>query len=182
MTRQYFSVASLLRGAFFGFVLCSGLIACDRGDSVRWWSKIPGYGDYWWQRGQPKSPDELFSMASETLKKNVERYKSARPEIASAQEQIRSSISAAAFGDNAAQQASNLAAAEQQWMALEGKLSVGSRAAYGELAGELRAFSERAKAGQNVSDEGFRESLKLFATRVTNFLANEISVPAPVEL
>ena len=172
--------------AFTLTILTLLLLGCEGPDSVRWWAKVPGYGHYWWQRGQPKSPAELYTQAGEKLQNSVEQFKSTRPDIASAAADIRGALNAAYGGldkgTDAGAISAELSKAETSWMALEGKLSVGSRAAYGELAGELRAFNEKLQGGQDPKDEGFRESLRLYSARVYSFLANEISVPAPVVL
>jgi len=182
MGRKHCSVSFLAAITLLGIVL-SG---CDGQESVRWWSKVPGYGHYWWQRGQPKSPAELYTQMGEKLQSSVEQYKNARPDIAAAAADIRGALNAAYgaldTGSDAAAIAANLTKVEDSWMGLEGKLSVGSRAAYGELAGELRAFTEKLHNGQDPKDEAFRESLRLYSARVYSFLANEITVPAPVVL
>ena len=60
-------------------------------------------------------------------------------------------------------------------MELEGKLSVGSRAAHNELNGQLRTLIEHAEKG----DKTDVAALGLYTARVQAFLANELSVPAP---
>ena len=72
--------------------------------------------------------------------------------------------------------AASLEEAAQAMLDLEGKLSVGSRAAYGELAGQLRVFADSASSGQVPNHSAFG----LFASRTYKFLASELQVPPPV--
>ncbi len=162
-------------------VLCAG---CDGSGDSRWWTKIPGYGGYWWQRGQPKSVAQLLDISKGKLGESLSSHASARSDIAANAEGIQTALTGAyervLAGGKKEDVASQLGKVEDNFIDIEAKLSIGSRAAYGELAGQLRTFSERLRSGQDIGDEGFREAFGLYTSRVLAFLANELSVPAPV--
>lgn len=65
--------------------------------------------------------------------------------------------------------------ARDSFMKMEGLISIGSRAAFSELSGQLRKFTNSAKEGQAVNPEAFG----LFHARTQFFLARELMVPPP---
>lgn len=162
-------------------------VGCDGSGDSRWWTRIPGYNDYWWQRGQPKSTAQLLEISRGKLIANLSAFSTARPDIAPDAEAIQTSLTSAYdvlsgvhSGGKKGDVSTQLAKTEERFIEIEAKLSIGSRPAYGELAGQLRVFSQKLRGGQDVSDEGFREAFGLYTSRVLAFLANELSVPAPV--
>jgi hypothetical protein len=70
--------------------------------------------------------------------------------------------------------AAALEKAKRAFMQLEGKLSIGSRASYGELSGQLRVLASAENAKQPDPS-----SLGLFTARTYFFLANEFSMAPP---
>ena len=156
------------------------LSACEG----KWWDHVPGYGGYWWQRGQPKSVTQLLDGSQAKLNAALDSFKSTRPEIAPIVKDLQGSLLKVKGQLAAKPQQANVAAelvkSEELMMGLEGKLSVGSRAAYGELAAQLRSFSDRVNSGQQLNDAAFNSTFGLFTARTLSFLANELSVPAPV--
>ena len=94
--------------------------------------------------------------------------------IASATEtSLTSAISSLESGDNT--HVGHLVTTRGHFMDMEGKLSIGSRAAFGELSGQLRVFIAAASEGESVDSS----ALGLFTARTLFFLANELSVPGP---
>ena len=67
--------------------------------------------------------------------------------------------------------ATNLNKVQSDFIELEGKLSIGSRAAYSELSKQIRAFVS--------SDKLNKPAYRLFASRSIMFLASELKTPAP---
>jgi len=61
------------------------------------------------------------------------------------------------------------------FITLEGTLSIGSRAAYGELAGQLRNIITGVEERNRIREDAFG----LFAARTLTFLASELGVPGP---
>lgn len=179
--KSFRSIALILAG----ILVLSSAVGCGEDSGTRWWRSLPGYGGYWWQRGQPKSVSQLLAHAQEKLTGNLQAFGGKRPELVepakTMNEVLNSVVSGLAGGESKDAIAKKLSNATNVWFLLEGQLSVGSRAAYGELASEMRNFSRRAAMGENLQDDKFRESLGLFSMRVFSFLANELSVPAPVD-
>lgn len=168
----------------FALVLVLLLTGCEGKTDTRWWTRLPGYGGYWWQRGQPKSAAQLLEHSQTKLTDNLSSYSSQRPDIAPDAEGIQASLTAAyqrvIAGGKPEEVSVQLGKTQEKFIDIEAKLSIGSRAAYGELAGQLRTLSEKLRSGQDLGEEGFREAFGLYTSRVLSFLANELSVPAPV--
>lgn len=147
---------------------------------AKWWQHLPGWGGYWWQRGQPKSVSQLLEESTTRLSEAVAQYQTKRNELVplatSIEKALRSTLLSVQKKDTAVSE--NLDRAELAMLELEGKLSVGSRAAYGELSSQLRAFVDRANSGAEIKQEAFG----LYTTRIFFFLANELSMPQPVIL
>lgn len=140
--------------------------------------------DYWWSRGQPPAPSKVLDRSITRL--NDELTRTPRSELQPLATQIKEELLRAA---NALKGESSLSpkadapsfvdALEKtsaQFQALEGKLSWGSRPPYGELSGQLRALTEDARKGVNIDAPAF----EIFAAHTAFFLANELTVPAPV--
>ena len=77
---------------------CLFILGCGE-NAGRWWRNIPGYGKYWWQRGQPKSTAQLFETAQEKLSHNLSEFRGKRPELVKSVETIQSVLSAAISGE-----------------------------------------------------------------------------------
>lgn len=149
-----------------------------------------GCTEYWWSRGQPQSPKAVLQKAEDTFDEAVKTSGPKRPEIVDTAVDLRRLVTrASAAAEALAQEQNNAPAAQAQhdkllsilnetnhrYADLEGKLSLGSRAAYGELGGELRAILHQTAAGAEVK----APALQLLASRVVFFLAQELTVPPP---
>lgn len=134
--------------------------------------------EYWTTRGQPPSVEELLTRAQSNLDRAQQERGSVRAELAPISSQLRDALLGAAQnlkGDgNRESVLAQIEKARSGFKALEGKVSIGSRAALGQLSGQLRALSVQAKAG-----ELDYAAFGLFSARTFNFLAGEFEVPAP---
>ena len=135
--------------------------------------------EYWWSRGQAPGVGDLIIRSQERLDENLSLYGSERNEFAGlaveTRQSLKNALNAIENNESSSSLITKLEIAESKLMGLEGKVSVGSRAPYGELCGQLRAFSSSAKEGKNPTAKAFG----LFTARTTFFMANELSVPAP---
>ena len=142
--------------------------------------QLCGCTEYWWQRGQPRSVGQLVTAANEKLSSAVATGRASRADVVDIAEAIQKQLTTAVNGyksSNAAQSLrGQMTGLEESFMQLEGKLSIGSRAAYGELSGQLRSLSKAVTAGEAPTFAAFGT----FAARTLSFLANELSVPPPV--
>lgn len=138
-----------------------------------------GCTEYWWTRGQPPSVAELMARSQKSLAEKRKMHGQVRSEVGLASEQIELSLQQAVslVQTNAAatEVAEQLSVAEQAFMNLDPVVSVGSRAALGELSGQLRVMSQQSKDGVLPA----YKSIGLFTARCFNFLANELVMPAP---
>ena len=133
--------------------------------------------EYWWTRGQPPSVATQLSKAEEKLSNAIAERGDERKNIRDISNKIRSSLNQAlAKVEKKQNPEKDLAATKKSFMSLEGKIAVTSRAPYGELSGQLRAFD---KANKNGKMPEYR-ALGLFTARTLSFLASELSVSAPV--
>ena len=153
--------------AFF-LILTSLTTGCDTG--------------YWWSRGQPSGVSELIQRSSERLAESVATHGPARENLSGiavhtskALEKALQNIGSGAGGNQLVQLSSELKIARDSFMKMEGLISIGSRAAFSELSGQLRKFTNSAKEGQAVNPEAFG----LFHARTQFFLARELMVPPP---
>lgn len=163
-------------------VVLIGVSLSVSGCQDQWWHNLPGWGGYWWQRGQPKGVNELLTDAQHKLELALSGSADERQEIIPTARGIQQSLTKAVEYTRAGRAStdvlSELNETERQMMQLEGKLSVGSRAAYGELAAQLRQFTNDAQSGHPANEGAFG----LFASRTFVFLASELSMPPPVLL
>lgn len=146
-----------------------------------------GCTDYWWSRGQPPGVNQLLEKSEARLNESLSTHSSSRPVLSPLASKVSielkkslSSLDNLEKPAGASSQQSKLAVAnmttlKQSFMELEGTLSIGSRAAYSELSGQLRGFARSVESGQAVDPKAFG----LFAARTTFFLASELKVPAP---
>ncbi len=138
-----------------------------------------GCTDYWWSRGQPPSVADLLAHSSEKLEDARASRQSFRPIVAkrssAIQESFTSAISILEKNGPGEQLNEVLNKTQENFISLEGTLSVGSRASYSELSGQLRAIALAARQGNGPN----KDSLGLLASRSYAFLANELAVPAP---
>lgn len=132
--------------------------------------------EYWWSRGQAPGVETLLRRAQNELKEAMANDPYKRPEIAALARELAGALVAAhdSVKSNEPQAADKLAAVVARFAALEGKLSVTSRAPYAELFGQARALRDNAAARR--LEEG---AVGLLAARTIFFLASEMSVPAP---
>jgi len=137
---------------------------------------LAGCSKDWWTRGQPPSVDTLVSRSHLELIELRKQNKNTRETVAKASTRIEQALLKAfeisKNGGNNSQSKQYLEAATTSFIALEGKLSIGSRAAYGELAGQLRNF-----VGSKTTPSP--EAIGLFSARMFFFLGNELTVPKP---
>lgn len=137
--------------------------------------------EYWRTRGQPPSVQKLLERSQSRLSEAREENETSRTELSLLSKKIEKSLLAVAKSLESAEAKENgqllksLSEASDNFIALEGKVSIGSRAALGELAGQMRTFSETASQGNSLAPKAFG----LFTARTMFFLANELSVPGP---
>ena len=138
--------------------------------------------EYWWTRGQPPSAKELVLRAEDRFNLSINERAQTRADFAPSAQKLKSSLlqtleasykNDKSKNDNSLKE--SVKATEMSFIELEGKMSIGSRAAYGELCNQIRAFASKADAGENVDPSAF----ELFTSRSIFFLANELKVPAP---
>lgn len=138
-----------------------------------------GCSEYWWTRGQPPSVAQLLERSQSKLANARSKRGSQRPTVSAVSEEIETALSdsiAAADSRGASRQlAQSLQRAQEGFVKLEGRISVGSRAPLSELSGQIRELADSARRDGSVS----AKTLGLFAARTYTFLANELSVPAP---
>ena len=139
-----------------------------------------GCSEYWWQRGQPPSVDTLLVRSSENLKQAEEKFAAKRADVLSSFRELDTTLDKVVdLARKSADQSTVAPALETlslNFIGLEGKLSIGSRAALGELSGQLRSFVEDSAQKKHLPFP----AVGLFAARTKNFLASELSVPPPV--
>ena len=123
--------------------------------------------EYWWTRGQPPSTSDLLERANDRFKTSYSNRSEKRSDIASLAQNLTSSLNESVNSTNA----SSLNKVQSDFIQLEGKLSIGSRAAYSELSKQIRAF-----VGSNKIN---KPAYRLFASRSIMFLASELKTPAP---
>jgi len=135
--------------------------------------------EYWWERGQPPAVAKLLDRAQTRLNENIEKHKSDRAktaEIAAKVEQsLITSLDSVKNEKSPAAVNTDLENVATQFMQLEGNIAVTSRAAYGELSGELRRFIQQSAKSEKVEYAPFGT----FTARTLFFLADELTVPAP---
>ncbi len=137
--------------------------------------------EYWRTRGQPPSVQTLIERSQTRLSEAREQNETNRTELSLLSKKLEKSLLAVAKNLETSEASedgrllNSLSEASEHFMALEGKVSIGSRAALGELAGQMRAFSETASKGDALAPKAFG----LFSARTMFFLANELSVPGP---
>jgi len=142
---------------------------------------VLGCSDYWWSRGQAPGVSQLLERSETRLNDSLGKNSSSRPLLSPVASQVSAGLKKSLADLDAISEdmpkgaGANMTALKQSFMQMEGLLSIGSRAAYGELAGQLRTFSGALSSGKKVDPKAFG----LFAARTKFFLANELSVPAP---
>lgn len=133
--------------------------------------------EYWRSRGQPPSVAQLMQRSQAHLSEQVKVRAEARPELARIAQNIEKSM-LAMFSDGTLKKEAvqeQLASVQKDFLSLEGKVSIGSRAAFGELSAQLRGFVGQAAKGGEVD----YAALGLFTSRVIRFFGNEMMVPGP---
>ena len=124
--------------------------------------------EYWWTRGQPPSTSDLLERANDRFKTSYKKRAEKREDIASLAKNLTESLNQSVESADA----TNLNQVQSDFIKLEGKLSIGSRAAYSELSKQIRAF---VSSENNFNKPAYR----LFASRSIMFLASELKTPAP---
>lgn len=134
--------------------------------------------DYWWSRGQPPSSQKLLTRAD--IRLNETLGTTARTDVKEDAQKIRADLTelndALAKGQGGAKVSEGIVSLSSAFSALEGKLSFGSRAPYGELLDQLQGFQKISEENGTVDKNTFA----LYSARTLFFLASELSVPAPV--
>ena len=137
--------------------------------------------EYWWTRGQPPAPSALADKMQTRLEAAEELGSQSRSPLKSISKDIRQSL--AAISKDLLKQSvdpsirEHLSQAEQLFLQLDGKLTYPSRPAYGELAGQLRSYSDKLDRNEQIS----REAFELFVARTFSFLADELEVASKLE-
>jgi hypothetical protein len=143
-----------------------------------------GCTEYWWTRGQPPSVENLISRSRAKLLEARGSRADARRNVSRISQDLEKSLLAAVLviqredpegSSPQAELLESLESAANAFIALEGTVSIGSRAALGELSGQMRSFATLASQGKPLAFPAFG----LFTARTLFFLANELSVPAP---
>jgi hypothetical protein len=136
--------------------------------------------EYWWSRGKPPSSDKLVSVSQQQLENAIKDP--TRPEIVEEFKKLHSKFqetnAALAQGIGGDKFKQSLAGLREGLINLEGKLSYGSRPAYGELMGQMDGFEQLANQLGTVD----RSVFSLYTARVYFFLANELTVSPPIPL
>jgi len=134
--------------------------------------------DYWWSRGQPPSSTNLLFRSQKQLEENLSS--TARADVKGEATQLRDALRDVhgdlSKGNGGARLQEGLAKVNTALSALEGKISWGSRAPYGELIRQLQGFRKEAAESGTVDKNVF----SLYSARTLFFLASELSVDAPV--
>lgn len=143
---------------------------------------LSGCSEYWWTRGQPSSVAELMARAQKELGASRAEHGATRQEVGAISEQIELSLQQAVAlvrGQGSANEVAELLfVTEQAFIELDPIVSAGSRAALGELSGQLRTMSASLHAGSLPA----YTSMGLFTARTMRFLASELTMPAPANL
>lgn len=162
-----------LKGASFKTVLSAVLVLLVLP------SVLGGCTEDAWKRGQPPGVPTLVKRSQTRLGSALRRGTATRKDVADTATELRTSMTTALRtvkkGGSKETLVRELNRSRDAFMKLEGKLSVGSRAGYGELSGQMRVFADRASRGETIEYASFG----LFTARTFFFLANELSVPAP---
>jgi len=138
--------------------------------------------EYAWSRGQPAGVSDLIQRSSDNLASSITSHGPAREKFSglavSTSKALQSALGSIGSGSNSGslgELSNQLKSARSSFMAMEGLVSIGSRAAFSELSGQLRNFAAKAKEGQSISPKAFG----LFHARTQFFLARELMVPPP---
>ncbi len=140
---------------------------------------LSGCSEYWWTRSQPPSSAALVERSRTQLQSAITERGKDRAPVADVAKGIETSLSKAISsvknGSSSSDTRTALLESENGFISLEGKLSIGSRAAYGELSGQLRGLIAKVENKESVD----ASALQLFSARTFFFLADELQVPAP---
>jgi len=134
--------------------------------------------DYWWSRGKPPTSEKLLSLSNSKLDDQLVATSRAevKDDVAKLRKHLVDTHSGLTQGVAGDKLKGSLGAIRDSLYGLEGRLSFGSRPAYGELLGQLRGFEEIARESGTVDTNVFT----LYSARVLFFLSDELGVPAPV--
>ena len=133
--------------------------------------------EYWWTRGQPPSVSELLSQSQSRLENAISTSDSANATVKMSKDienGLLKVVSSLEEKNSVSEVRSSLYSLANNFYALDGNLTMGSRAAYGELSGQLRSFVSKIENGSVPSPQTFG----LFTARTLNFLASELNAAA----
>lgn len=135
--------------------------------------------DYW-DRGQPPSVATLYERSKAQLAEQVEKRAEFRQDItpqvltmSKALDQANHQLSSG----NIPAIVASLEEARGALVAVESSLSIGSRAPYGELTGQLRHVIAAVRNGEKLD----ASALRLLSSRLTFFFARELQVASPIK-
>jgi len=134
--------------------------------------------DYWWSRGKPPTSEKLLNLSQskfDAIVSSTSRNE-VKADFIKLQKLLADTHSGLKQGVAGDKLKSNLVALTEAMYSLEGRISWGSRAPYGELLGQLRGFENIAQINGTVDTNVFT----LYTARVYFFLSDELAVPAPV--
>lgn len=140
---------------------------------------LSGCTEYWWSRGQPPGVSKLLTKAEKSFASSYKKRAAERKDISQTSLNIKDSllksISTIQKPSSKLELKNALDKTKQEFINIENNLSATSRPAFGELAGQLRKFSNA-----NNNDESKQKAFELFAARTIFFLARELDSPSPV--
>ena len=151
-------------------------------------SGLTGCTEYWWSRGQPPGVSKLLSNAENNFKGTYKKRSGKRSDIASSALKIKDSLlkSINSMKDSSGTQAildlkSSLSLTKAEFIIIEDNLSPTSRPAFGELAGQLRKFTDSSFIDDSkFNNKSNQKTFELFAARTIFFLARELESPSPL--
>ena len=150
--------------------------ACDG----HWWNDIPGMGGFWWERGQPRSPQNQLVLAEDRLNKSLSKNGAGRKDVEASFNELTKTLDATVSDVSSNkptdQIEAHLLTLEKQYLAVSGKLSIGSRPAFAELSSQLRSIHDSYAGGTPVDVE----AVKLYAARTKMLMASELKMQPPV--
>jgi len=134
--------------------------------------------EYWWSRGKPPGSKTLFARATESFSEELQSTtrNDVKQDVEKAAADINAVENLLASDKGGAELNDKLNALNETFSKLEGRLSWGQRASYGELSGQISGFQKIAEETGTVDKNVF----SLFGARTLFFLANELKSLTPV--
>jgi len=134
----------------------------------------------YWDRGQPPSVDTLYKNAKQRLALQIQERSEQRSDLAPQAAVIDKVLEKANMqlkNGNIPALITTLEEARDNFVSIETSLSIGSRAPYGELAGQLRHIIGEVQKGKKTNPN----ALGLWSSRTISFLARELEVASPIK-